>query len=88
MASITMTVKQAVEFTNLSHTTIYALIKEGRLSKIKIGRRTLLQRNELIELVTPAQAVIMAKHQSSIADNTVRRPPECNDTTVVTGGQS
>ena len=88
MASITMTVKQAVEFTNLSHTTIYALIKEGRLSKIKIGRRTLLQRNELIKLVTPAQAVIMAERQSSIEDNTVMRQPERNDTTVVTGGQS
>jgi len=57
MASITMTVKQAVEFTNLSHTTIYALIKEGRLSKTKVGRRTLLRRSELINLVTPVEAV-------------------------------
>jgi excisionase family DNA binding protein len=56
MAPITLTIKQATVFTGLSQATIYALIREGRLSKTKIGRRTLLQRSELVDLVTPNPA--------------------------------
>jgi len=53
MKPITVTVAQATQITNLSRTTIYALMREGTLSKKKIGSRTLLQYDEVQNLVSP-----------------------------------
>lgn len=40
--TISVTVKHACAITDLSHTTVYKLIRLGKLKSVKIGRRTLI----------------------------------------------
>lgn len=47
---IAYTVAEACEATGLGQTTIYSLMKEGRLARRKFGRRTLIPRSSLEEL--------------------------------------
>jgi excisionase family DNA binding protein len=42
-----LTIKEACEYLNLSRATIYKLIKEGKLTPIKIGRSTRLDKSDL-----------------------------------------
>lgn len=48
---ITYTMKEAVASTGISRTTLYALIKAGELSPVKIGSRTLLRHADLEALI-------------------------------------
>lgn len=43
MDPIVVSVNGAAEALNLGRTSIYALIKEGRLHTVKLGRRTLIK---------------------------------------------
>lgn len=49
-----VTVKNAMELTQLSETTLYRAIEDGRLHRFKVGRRTLLLREEVDALPRPA----------------------------------
>ena len=55
-AKITYTMKQATAATGISRTTLYALIKAGELSPVKIGTRTLLRHADLEALVDRKRA--------------------------------
>jgi excisionase family DNA binding protein len=48
---LSVTVKRACEITGLGNTTIYELIKNGRLETLNVGRRTLVKYGSLEELV-------------------------------------
>ena len=50
-----MTVRDAMEFTSLSENSIYRAIEQKKLMKYKFGRRTLLSRLEVEQLVRPSQ---------------------------------
>lgn len=41
------TIDEASQATGLGHTTIYAMMKDGRLRRVKIGTRTLIPRASL-----------------------------------------
>ena len=45
---------EAAEATGLGQTTIYALLKSGRLRRVKIGRSTLIPRSSILELLGEA----------------------------------
>lgn len=45
------TPREAAAATGLGMTTIYALMKEGRLRRVKIGRSTVIPRSSLVALV-------------------------------------
>jgi excisionase family DNA binding protein len=49
---ITVTVKTAREITGLGNTTIYDLIKQGKLETCKVGRRRLIVFKSLESLVS------------------------------------
>lgn len=51
MEPIAISVKDAVRTLGLSRTTIYALINQGRLDTIKLGRRTLIKMESVKRLV-------------------------------------
>jgi excisionase family DNA binding protein len=43
MEAITTSINDAAKALNLGRTSIYALIREGRLDTVKLGRRTLVK---------------------------------------------
>lgn len=51
---IAYTVAEAIEASGLGRTTIYALLKSGSLRKIKVGTRTLIFKNDLVDLLEQA----------------------------------
>ena len=51
---LSYTINEATEAVGLGRTTIYKLIAAGRLTTIKIGRRTLISAASLDELVSPS----------------------------------
>ena len=55
-AKIAYTMKQATAATGISRTTLYALIKAGELSPVKIGTRTLLRHADLEALIDSKRA--------------------------------
>lgn len=50
---IAYTIKEACEATGVGRSTIYELMSEGRLRKVKLGTRTLIPRSELEALFAP-----------------------------------
>jgi len=46
-----LTIKSASEFTGISRTVLYELITEGRLTPIRLGRRVLLPKVQLIAIL-------------------------------------
>ena len=51
MEPITLTVAEACRVTGIGRTTLYALVKEGRLPILHLGRRTLIRRTDLERLI-------------------------------------
>ena len=51
MDELTIGLKTAAQLTNLSHWTLRKLIREGRLTAVRIGRRVLIQPVELDRLI-------------------------------------
>lgn len=47
MERLLLTVRQTSETLSLGRTKIYELIKEGRLSTVKVGRRTLVRMSSI-----------------------------------------
>ncbi len=54
MEPITVTIEETKRATGLGHTTIYALIGEGKLKTVKVGRRTLVKTKSIRELLGEA----------------------------------
>ena len=42
-----LTVKEALKYLKVGRTTLYKLIKEGKIKPVKIGKRTLIDKNDL-----------------------------------------
>ena len=51
MEPITVTVDDAKKAIGIGRTTVYALINDGRLETVKIGRRTLIKTDSIRALV-------------------------------------
>jgi excisionase family DNA binding protein len=51
MSSLCVGIKEAAAMLSLSRWTIRAMIREGRLPAVRIGRRVLIERAELERLV-------------------------------------
>lgn len=51
MEVLAVSVKQAAKALSLGRTSVYALIKEGRLKTAKLGRRTLVTTASIRQLV-------------------------------------
>ncbi|MBO9168428.1 helix-turn-helix domain-containing protein [Rhizobium sp. L245/93] len=47
MSKISMTMNEAVEYSGIGRSTLYDLIKEGKLTPKKLGTRTLILTEEL-----------------------------------------
>lgn len=52
----TISIKETKKESGLSHTTVYKLIKEGKLQTVKVGRRHLVVYASLKRLLTPKVA--------------------------------
>lgn len=46
-----LTVKQAVDFTGISRSVLYEHMGTGEIRVVRVGRRTLLPRSELVRLL-------------------------------------
>ncbi len=46
-----LTVKEATQYLKISKVTLYKLIKEGKIKPVKIGKRTLIDKNDLDRLI-------------------------------------
>ena len=51
MEQLALGVRQAAEAVGLSHWTLRAYVRQGKLKALKIGRRVLIEPNELQRLV-------------------------------------
>ena len=51
MSKLSYSIDEAVEASGIGRTTIYALIKAGELTPVKIGRRTLIRKSDLEALL-------------------------------------
>jgi len=47
---IAYTIKEACALTGLGQTTVFAMLNDGRLRRVKIGTRTLIPRSSLVAL--------------------------------------
>jgi excisionase family DNA binding protein len=54
MQPIATSINEAAKALNLGRTSIYALIREGRLETIKLGRRTLVKIDSIHRLIERA----------------------------------
>ena len=54
MEPVTTSVKDAAKALSLGRTSIYALLNQGRLEKVKLGRRTLITVASIRALVADA----------------------------------
>ncbi len=55
MEPIAVSVNDAAKALSLGRTSIYALIKEGRLESLKLGRRTLIKTASIRALIDSAE---------------------------------
>jgi len=61
---LTVTVPEAARATGLGRTTIYKLIDDGKLRRIKVGKRTLSWYEDLQKLVAPEDCAMPPPDQS------------------------
>ena len=54
MDTVTVTINRAKEVSGLGRTTLYKAISEGKLSTVKVGRRTLIKADSLRQLLETA----------------------------------
>lgn len=54
---IAYTVAEAINASGLGRTTIFALLKDGSLRKIKVGTRTLIFKSDLVALLEQASVI-------------------------------
>ena len=54
MTKITGTVQEATVATGLGKTTLYARIAEGQIKTVKVGRRTLIKWDSLLDMLEAA----------------------------------
>lgn len=55
MEPIVTSINEAAKALNLGRTSIYALINEGRLEVVKLGRRTLVKTESIRKLIDDAE---------------------------------
>ena len=55
MEPIVISINGAAKALNLGRTSIYSLIKEGRLEAIKLGSRTLIKTSSIYSLIEAAE---------------------------------
>jgi excisionase family DNA binding protein len=53
-SKLAYTPDEAAKATGLGRTTIYRLLKEGRLKRVKVGRSTIIPRSSLLALLGEA----------------------------------
>lgn len=46
-----LTVKETMGYLKIGRTTLYKLIKQGRIKPVKIGKKTLIDKNDLDRLI-------------------------------------
>ena len=51
--NLTVTIREACRATGIGKTTLYKLIDNGQIRRVKIGKRTLVRFDDLQKLVTP-----------------------------------
>jgi excisionase family DNA binding protein len=51
---LTLTVNEAAALLGVSRPTVYTLMRQGRLTQIKLGRRTFIGRKQVVALVDGA----------------------------------
>ncbi|ATE67109.1 DNA-binding protein [Rhizorhabdus dicambivorans] len=52
-ARLAYSIDEVAKATGLGRTTLYAIIKQGRLPVVKLGKRTLIRSDDLEQLLTP-----------------------------------
>jgi len=50
---LTLTIREALRATGLGRSTLYKLIDDGKVRRVKIGKRSLIVFEDLQKLVTP-----------------------------------
>jgi len=50
---LTLTIREALRATGLGKTTLYKLIDDGKVRRVKVGKRSLIVFEDLQKLVTP-----------------------------------
>lgn len=53
-----LTVKEACEYLRITRATLYQLIKKGKIQPIKIGRKTLIDQDDLDRLIEESKVSI------------------------------
>jgi len=53
-----LTVKEAMSYLKIGRTTLYHLIKQGRIKPVKIGKRTLIDKEDLDRLIEESKGKV------------------------------
>ena len=61
---LTLTIREALRATGLGKTTLYKLIDDGKVRRVKVGRRTLVWYDDLQKLVAPEDCAMPLPDQS------------------------
>jgi excisionase family DNA binding protein len=64
LAPLTVSVREACRLSGLGRTKIYELISDGRLTPVKIDRRTLIPFDDLAKLVSPERTAFAGIRQA------------------------
>jgi excisionase family DNA binding protein len=67
MSKFTITVREACQFSGLGKTSIYKLVRAGKLTPRKFGKRTLIVRSELesLLLALPISEAVMRRRREN-----------------------
>jgi excisionase family DNA binding protein len=52
---LALTIKEASRLTSISRSGIYKLLAEGKITRVKVGSRTLIRREALLSLIEPLE---------------------------------